>query len=111
MLILTRSPSERNFFTFFNPVSKSCFPINGEKRISFSSISLVFFLASFFFLSSKYLNFLKSIIFTTGGLASGAISTRSCSLSWAFLNASVSGIIPSCLPLSSIRRISDALIC
>src|SRR5579875_2125894 len=56
----------------------------------------------------SYLNRLKSMILQTGGLASGATSTRSRSIERAMDSASGSGLTPSCVPSESMRRTSRA---
>ena len=51
------------------------------------------------------------MILQTGGLAVGAIFTRSSSASWAIFIASRADMIPNCSPSAPIRRISLSLIC
>src|SRR5713101_5146462 len=57
------------------------------------------------------MNFPKFMIRQTGGLAVGAISTRSRLASFAFWSASAIGTIPSASPASPIRRTSFQRIC
>jgi hypothetical protein len=51
--------------------------MNKDNLISFTILFLIPFFASLSFFSSWYKNFLKSIIFATGGFALAAIKTKS----------------------------------
>src|SRR5581483_2058584 len=107
----------RNFsttFTFISSHRKSIAWLSFTPRscgsiFGLSWISLTLF-ACWCFFDSSYRYFPKSTSRHTGGVAVGAISTRSTPLDRAAVNASPSDITPNCLPSTPITRTSRARI-
>src|SRR5712692_10548664 len=99
-------PSSRNRRTCFNLKSKSCRSVLGPIFTSLTMIVVCFLRASFSRRACVYLYLPKSMMRQTGGLASGATSTRSSSWVRAVSSAVWMGMMPSCSPSALTTRTS-----
>src|ERR671919_993656 len=103
---LALCPSSRNRRTCLSLKSKSCRSVLGPIFTSFTEIVVCFLRASLSRRACVYLYLPKSMMRQTGGLASGATSTRSRSCPRAVSSACWVAMIPSCSPSALTTRTS-----